>query len=241
MHPFVASAGASGAIFGLLGCQLLVILNLRHEVPRSVLINMLLSELMTLAVYLGIGYFIPKIDNFDHIGGLLGGLVCGAALMPLNPQKKIPNVLNCVATTLLVFVLLQTNTLVKSKTTEATDAMTESQKPMVRMMLKKYSWPFWLPTRLETPGEGVGDAAMQCPDYETAMSMVNKAIELSPADAFARYSRARVEHKFNHDLEALADVAKAISLKPDQYEFACLKARIELSQKQIAAAKGDVS
>jgi len=67
--------GASGAIFGLIG--ILVVYAYRRR--TSTLIR---EFLRTLLVIIGINLFIgftnPFIDNYAHIGGLVGGLILGA-------------------------------------------------------------------------------------------------------------------------------------------------------------------
>ncbi len=68
------SIGASGAIFGLVGA--LIPLMVRN---RGVLANTR-QRLTNLAFVIGLNLligFAPRIDNWGHIGGLLGGLILG--------------------------------------------------------------------------------------------------------------------------------------------------------------------
>lgn len=70
------SAGASGAIFGLLGSMLYFGYNY-----RVFLGNVLRSQIIPLIVLnLVIGLFTPGIDNAAHIGGLLGGVIATQAV-----------------------------------------------------------------------------------------------------------------------------------------------------------------
>ena len=75
------AAGASGAIFGILGALAAYLL-----VHRSALGDMgrrnLTSLAMIAALNLGIGLIIPNIDNWAHLGGLVGGFLMGLALAP---------------------------------------------------------------------------------------------------------------------------------------------------------------
>ena len=71
------SAGASGAIFGLLGAMLYF----GHHY-RLYLGNALYSQIIPVIILnLALGFFTPGIDNACHIGGLIGGIfiamVCG--------------------------------------------------------------------------------------------------------------------------------------------------------------------
>lgn len=74
--PAVISAGASGAIFGLLGAVLWYRISspLGHRVAWRPLI-------ITLVLNLGLGLALYKlVDNWNHLGGLAGGLACAAAV-----------------------------------------------------------------------------------------------------------------------------------------------------------------
>ena len=73
--------GASGAIFGLFGALLVVLLQRRASV-RSVLI--------LLAVNFALGFFVPNIAWQDHLGGLLTGVACAAVLV-YAPRGKSRN------------------------------------------------------------------------------------------------------------------------------------------------------
>jgi len=78
-HPMGASAGASGAIFGMAG--VLVSYVYLKKTPAHITINSkMLGSLGTFIAYnLAFGA-LPGISNAAHIGGLLMGLVVGAAL-----------------------------------------------------------------------------------------------------------------------------------------------------------------
>ena len=72
----VASIGASGAIFGLMGS--LLYFGYHYRVYLG---NVLMSQIVPLIVLnLGIGFIVPGIDNAAHIGGLVGGSIITMAL-----------------------------------------------------------------------------------------------------------------------------------------------------------------
>ena len=71
-----ASIGASGAIFGLMGALLYF-----GYYYRVYLGNVLKSQIVPLILFnLVLGFIIPGVDNFGHIGGLVGGLLITRAL-----------------------------------------------------------------------------------------------------------------------------------------------------------------
>jgi rhomboid protease GluP len=79
--PRSISAGASGAIFGLLGA--LAVFFYLHRALFGKTANRILTNVALVAlVNLGLGASIPGIDNFAHVGGLLGGIIVGALISP---------------------------------------------------------------------------------------------------------------------------------------------------------------
>jgi rhomboid protease GluP len=81
-HPVTPGVGASGAIFGIAGA-LIAALYLGHlPVPPGAL-KATLKSLISFAAYnLFFGAVVAFIDNSAHLGGLITGLVLGAALAP---------------------------------------------------------------------------------------------------------------------------------------------------------------
>ena len=83
------AAGASGAIFGVLGA--LAAYFLAH---RDLLGDWGRRNFMSLAVVavinLAIGALWPGIDNWAHLGGLIGGFLTGIALAPRYRYETIP-------------------------------------------------------------------------------------------------------------------------------------------------------
>lgn len=67
------SVGASGAIFGLLGAMASFALKERSRIGKGYLVNLV----SVIATNLIIGFMLPNIDNFGHIGGLLVGCILG--------------------------------------------------------------------------------------------------------------------------------------------------------------------
>jgi rhomboid protease GluP len=85
------SAGASGAIFGLLGALITFLLRRRSGLlPRG---KSLLSQLLTwAAINVVLGFNMAGIDNAGHLGGCACGLLLGLFLAPrpLPPPQPWP-------------------------------------------------------------------------------------------------------------------------------------------------------
>jgi rhomboid protease GluP len=79
-NPFVVSAGASGAIFGLIGGLLAFLMRHRDTQQHAFLAVLRTNTLAFLGFNLVYGFIQPGIDMAAHLGGLVGGFVCGLAL-----------------------------------------------------------------------------------------------------------------------------------------------------------------
>jgi rhomboid protease GluP len=79
-NPYVVSAGASGAIFGLYGILLGFICIRRDSVPSEVLSGLAKSALTFIGYNVIYGVMRSGTDLAAHAGGLAAGLVCGIAM-----------------------------------------------------------------------------------------------------------------------------------------------------------------
>jgi membrane associated rhomboid family serine protease/Tfp pilus assembly protein PilF len=76
------SAGASGAIFGIAGAMVTVGYLHRHAVPRRWGRVFGRGILPFIAINLVLGFSIPGIDNWGHLGGLVTGALLAALIPP---------------------------------------------------------------------------------------------------------------------------------------------------------------
>jgi rhomboid protease GluP len=87
------SVGASGAIFGLIGAEIVFILRNRRlfgDDARQLLGNIGFTAVLNI----GIGVTVPNIDNMAHLGGLVGGLLVGVMLLPtLVPMQTADGII----------------------------------------------------------------------------------------------------------------------------------------------------
>jgi rhomboid protease GluP len=83
------SAGASGAIFGLAGAATVYFLRYRENFGargRALLQNMLL----VIGINIIFGLSVPGIDNWGHMGGLVGGALVAYGLLPVYIRPTAP-------------------------------------------------------------------------------------------------------------------------------------------------------
>jgi rhomboid protease GluP len=81
----VASVGASGAIFGLMGAMLCFGYHYRTYLGDALKRQILPVIILNLVI----GFMSTGIDNFAHIGGLIGGIFCTMALGVENKSKGL--------------------------------------------------------------------------------------------------------------------------------------------------------
>lgn len=85
-NPMMVSAGASGAIFGVYGCLLGLVLRSDGSIPTPILFQLRSSGMAFLGYNLVFGMMVPHIDMAAHLGGLAGGFLCGLVLsQPFTP------------------------------------------------------------------------------------------------------------------------------------------------------------
>ena len=95
------SAGASGAIFGLLGSMLYFGYNY-----RVFLGNVLKSQIIPLIILnLGLGFMVSGVDNAAHIGGLVGGVFATIAVGLKHKTSKFEMVNGFIILFLYIFFL----------------------------------------------------------------------------------------------------------------------------------------
>ena len=82
--PLAASAGASGAIFGLFGVMAAFAFRYRREIPRALSRDIIRRIIPVIAINLLFGFLVSVVDNSAHIGGL----IAGAALTLVVPYKR---------------------------------------------------------------------------------------------------------------------------------------------------------
>ena len=89
--PQEVSVGASGAIFGLVGAYSIFVF-LHRRAFRNGGIPVLFWLVFVIVGNLSIGLFVPNVDNYAHVGGLLSGCLLGwwfAPLYTLSDNKAL--------------------------------------------------------------------------------------------------------------------------------------------------------
>jgi rhomboid protease GluP len=86
-NPVGVSAGASGAIFGIAGALISAFYLGEFSLPKTVVSGLLTSVLKFAGYNLVLGAFLGHTDNAAHVGGLVSGLILGALIARVAPQR----------------------------------------------------------------------------------------------------------------------------------------------------------
>jgi membrane associated rhomboid family serine protease len=81
------SAGASGAIMGLLGAAIAITITFQ-AIPKHVRKVYIFNFIFIAVIQLLYGFFEPHIDNFAHAGGFAGGVLVGLLLRPAGIEGR---------------------------------------------------------------------------------------------------------------------------------------------------------
>lgn len=96
------SIGASGAIFGLMGS--LVYFGYHYRVYFG---NVLKTQIIPLIIFnLFLGFYLSGVDNFAHIGGLIGGILLTMAVGLKHKSQKLEQINGAIVYILLLGFLL---------------------------------------------------------------------------------------------------------------------------------------
>lgn len=95
------SVGASGAIFGLVGA--LIYFGYHYRIYLG---NVITNQLVPIVLLnLVIGFMLPGIDNFAHIGGLIGGVFAGM-IVGIEGKTKTSDRVNGIIVTVILAAFL---------------------------------------------------------------------------------------------------------------------------------------
>jgi membrane associated rhomboid family serine protease len=99
------SVGASGAIWGLFGASLALSIFKTSLLPELIRVNLRRITLINIAINLGIS-FLPMIDIWAHVGGLIGGFLLGLFIVFSSQSPKSYNFSNYIFRFFSIFLSL---------------------------------------------------------------------------------------------------------------------------------------
>jgi rhomboid protease GluP len=103
-NPNVLSVGASGAIFGIAGALIASFYLGEFSLPRAAITGTLRSVVVFVGYNLVFGAVASRTDNAAHVGGLVSGLILGALIARVAPDRGAP--MRRIAVLALVLVMV---------------------------------------------------------------------------------------------------------------------------------------
>jgi rhomboid protease GluP len=218
-------AGASGAIFGMLGAMIYVVLQRKtawtQALGRDVLV--------ILAINIVIGYFSPSIDNFAHFGGLIGGFLAAYAVS-LPKLVMRPAIQGLSAAVLVGAISLGIGYGIANGENSVGYLQYASQQAI---QLFEYEKAEELLERLTeiSPEEvsaqfNLAILYTQRGDWKAAEERWRTVTELDPQNADAWYSLGVVTYNLGGQQEAISYVKKALELEPNHQSASRLLEKI---------------
>lgn len=188
-NPLMVSAGASGAIFGILGALLAYLFVHRRALPADFV--HIHSKIVCLFIACGFicGMMAQGVDNAAHLGGLVIGAIAGFALMPRVPGdtgfRKCDLFMVVLCGGVLLSLLKLDCHLIGSDKLIIGDAVYRQAVDLLQQ-----------------------DKSAQ------ALPLLTQAVSDMPDVASVRRDRARAYSKLGRQEDALQDCSVAISLDP---------------------------
>ncbi|MGV3464841.1 MAG: rhomboid family intramembrane serine protease [Heyndrickxia sp.] len=209
------SAGASGAIFGCFGA----LLYLGAVYPKLFFRTMGTNVIVVIIINLVFGYSVSGIDNFGHIGGLVGGFLA-AAIVHFPRKKRLTVQLGAFLITIALSVggLLMGFHGGNYSTPDVMNTLAQQ-----KISDGNYDSAYKLLNDYVSKGKGnavtyfqLSYAEIQLKKYSDAKQHLQKAIKMEPSFPEAHFNLALIYLDEGNKSEAKKEAEKAAQLSDDK-------------------------
>lgn len=121
----VVSVGASGAIFGLFGLLIALLVSNNYNIPKEARENLIISVSLFIGHSIIYGLRAEGIDNAAHVGGLLSGFIVGLIYYPTFKTPRYSRVISFGIVVFTFFLILSTPRIISNPHGEFHKVMTE--------------------------------------------------------------------------------------------------------------------
>ncbi|MGD9676744.1 MAG: rhomboid family intramembrane serine protease [Vulcanibacillus sp.] len=213
--PDTIAAGASGAIFGLFGA----LLYFGYIYPDLFFKTIGKDILTIIGINLVIGFTISNIDNYAHIGGLVGGFLV-AAIIHLPNNKKRKWLVTVISIIVLIGILSLTWVSVTSDDLKGSEAIyitgqqalekgdLETANKIFSFLVEEYPEQYFFHFYYGNTLLNEGELEQATEQYEMTLEMQNDFPEV--------YYNLALIYIFNEDFEYAKDLLdKALKIDPN--------------------------
>ena len=237
VYPFTVSAGASGAIFGIVGALIAAFKLGRLRIPPPIVKKQLTNLFVFAGFNLIYGAVAPGVNNAAHLGGLAGGLLMGAIIaVAIRKHSEYRRARN-MAITLMIVIIAGGYVAVRQVQAFAIpfgvgrDALAHGDFSYARDQLEAA-------TR-RRPNDAtafafLGIAYTRLGDIPRAEAAFRRSIELNPRDVSTRYQLAVTYYTEGKLDDAEATMRQLIQMQPNDAEMHKFLAQV-LSEKGAQA------
>ena len=215
-HPWITSAGASGAIFGLAGALIVTFRFGRLPIPAEVIKPILRTLVIFTVINIGFGVVAQFVDNSAHLGGFGGGILAAAIIIQAPFRGREAQSRRIAAGLVLLGVLVGGYFLVVQKNGWVVHV--QRGQEAIKQHRVDVAISEWKQAAASQPNSSgihtlLGRAYLEAKQNDAAIAEFKRATELDPDSESAWWGLALAYHSAGRETEAESAMTRAQQLK----------------------------
>jgi rhomboid protease GluP len=220
-HPWITSAGASGAIFGLAGALIITFRFGRLPIPAEVIKPILRTLVIFTVINIGFGVAVQFVDNSAHLGGFGGGMLAAAIMIQPMFRGREAQARRIVAGFVLVLVLAGGYFAVQHKNGWVVHV--QRGQEALKQHRVDAAIAEWKQAADGQPNNAdvhtlLGRAYLEAKQNDAAIAEFTRATQLDSESQSAWWGLALADHAAGRENEAESAMQKAQQLKSSQQQ-----------------------
>ena len=218
-HPWITSAGASGAIFGLAGALIVTFKWGKLPIPPEVIRPILRTLVIFTVINIGFGVAVQFVDNSAHLGGFGGGMLVAAIVIQPIFRGRENHGRRMLAGLVLIGLLAAGAFGVERK--NAWVMHVERGQEALKAHHVDQAIAEWKQAVAARPNDAtvhtlLGRAYLEANQNDAALAEFQRATQLDPQSETAWWGVALADHALGREADAEAAMQKAQQLKSSQ-------------------------
>lgn len=218
-HPWITSAGASGAIFGLAGALIVTFRWGRLPIPPEVIRPILRTLVIFTVINIGFGLAVQFVDNSAHLGGFGGGALAAAIIIqPIFRGRAAQTRRICAGMALLLLLVLGYFAVERKN---GWVAHVQRGQDAIKEHRLDAAISEWQQAAASRPDDAaihtlLGRAYLEAKQNDSAIAEFSRATRLEPDSQSAWWGLALAYHAAGRESEADSAMQRAQQLKASQ-------------------------